>query len=118
MNDMNFIETKASRVLLLIWGLLLAGCGSKATVTTKADPTDLPEVLAVQKAFESASPSFRNPVNQTLELVKAGKINPDAYVEALPQLQKLAANTYLNADQKKTLDALIERLKTELPARR
>ena len=115
---MKLLGNNASKILLMALGLLLGGCGAKESASPQADSTTMPEVVAVQKAFESASPSFRNPVNQTLDLVKAGKVNPDAYAEALPQLQRLAANTYLNADQKKVLDALIERLKLELPTRR
>ena len=115
---MNLLGNNASKVLLLALGLLLVGCGAKESASTQTDPAAMPEVVAVQKAFESAAPSFRNPVNQTLDLVKAGKVNPDAYAEALPQLQRLAANTYLNADQKKVLDVLIERLKLELPTPR
>lgn len=97
-------------------GLMLCGCGKNDTVAT--DPDALPEVVAVQKAFASATPSFRNPVNQTLELVKAGKVNPEAYAEAMPQLKMLATNPNMTADQKSTLEALIEKLKSEFPARR
>lgn len=102
--------------LLAALMLTLVGCDAKNEAVA-TDPDVLPEVVAVQKAFATADPSFRNPVNQTLDLVKAGKINPAAYTEAMPQLRTLAANPNMTADQKRVLEALIERLKSELRTR-
>ena len=110
---MNVFDRQVGSLVIVILALVFTGCGTKkdAVVT---DPDALPEVVAVQHAFAAAPPSFRNPVNQTLELVKAGKVNRDAYSEALPQLQMLATNPNITADQKRVLEALTERLKAEL----
>lgn len=107
------IRENISRLTFVLLVVLLGGCGRKDSSVVN-DSNALPEMVAVQQAFASAAPAFRNPVSQTLELVRAGKINPDAYREALPQLQKLAANPLVEAEQKKVLENLIERIKTEL----
>jgi len=100
-------------------GLLftVSGCGGGDAGFQSAADEGLPEEgIAVRKAFESASPSLKNPVQESLRRVKAGSTNPDAYIEALPQLQRLAANPNISPDQKQALDALIQKLRTELSA--
>ena len=91
----------------------LAGCG-KPPATTQADSGLPPEAVAVRKAFASANASSRGPVEEVLRIVKSGATNPAAYAEALPQLQKFAAGANLTAEQEQTLEALIQKLKTEL----
>jgi hypothetical protein len=70
--------------------------------------------VAVREAFASAPPAFRNPVEEALALVRAGKVNPAAYSEALPQLRMLASNANLSAGQKQVLGSLIQNLQAEL----
>ena len=65
----------------------------------------------VRKAFESASPSYRNPIEEALALVRAGQINPSALAEALPQLERIAANPTISAIQKHALNELIQKIK-------
>lgn len=98
----------------LLW---LIGCGKKDAAPASSENT-LPEAVAVQKAFESAAPSFRNPVNQLLNLVKAGQIQRDAYAEAIPQLHTIATNPLITPEQKGALEALIKRLQAELSPRK
>lgn len=90
---------------------LICGCG-KGGSASEQDAGLLPEAVAVRKAFESASPSYRNPIEEALKLVRAGSVNPTAYGEALPQFERLAANPTLSADQKQALDALVQKLKS------
>jgi len=99
--------------------LLLIGCGgvSDADFQQPSDEGLPPEAIAVRKAFESAEPAYRNPVEEALRLVKAGAINKSAYAEALPQVQRLAANPTISAEQKQALTALAEKLKSELGRR-
>jgi hypothetical protein len=91
----------------------LVGCG-KPAVTTSDDEGMFAEAVAVRKAFESASPSYKNPVNEMLKLVKAGQANATAFREALPQVEMLAANQTISADQKQALEALVAKLKAEI----
>lgn len=72
----------------------------------------------MRKAFRSANPSSQGPVEETLRLVKAGVANPSAYTEAMPLIQKLAANPNISAEQKLALEALDEKLKSELAGRK
>ena len=94
-------------------GMLLvlsaSGCGKQETVEFKKETDEkLPaEAIAVRKAFASAEPTLKNPVMETMNLIKAG-----AYAEALPQLQKLAGNPVIDPGQKQALETLITRLKT------
>jgi hypothetical protein len=92
---------------------LLCGCGEKASNPAAMEET-LPEAVAVREAFASAPPAFRNPVEEALALVRAGKVNPAAYSEALPQLRMLASNANLSAGQKQVLGSLIQNLQAEL----
>jgi hypothetical protein len=95
--------------------LLLVGCRrSDSSSGNIQNQNDLPEVVDVRKAFQSADPSLRNPVLQSLKIVEAGSVNPSAYAEAIPQLQTLEANPYVSVDQKKAMNALINRLKSEV----
>jgi hypothetical protein len=101
--------------LLLSSLLLLVGCRrSDSSSGNIQNQNDLPEVVDVRKAFQSADPSLRNPVLQSLKIVEAGSVNPSAYAEAIPQLQTLEANPYVSVDQKKAMNALINRLKSEV----
>lgn len=96
----------------------LSGCGGPSrdvSMPTRASDEGLPaEALAVRKAFESASPSKKGPVEEALSLIKSGSRNPAAYRESIPMLQKLAANPTLSPDQRKALETLIEKLSTGL----
>ena len=93
----------------------MAGCG-KSAVTSDADKGLLPEAVAVRKAFQSANPSSQGPVEEAIRLVKAGASNHSAYAEAVPLLQRLAANPKYSDEQKQALEALMEKLKSELAA--
>ena len=96
--------------LILAAGLGLAGCG-------KSNPGPAPaqtvgpggaEAAKVEKAFASADPSLRFPVDDALRIVKAG-----AYADALPALRKLAGNARLTPEQKQALQELIQKLETK-----
>ncbi len=104
--------------LLLSLLLIAVGCG-KSGVENKQTDTGLPaEAIAVRNAFESAAPGHKHPVTEVLSLVKAGSANRDAYAEALPKLQMLAANPTISTEQKKSLEALVEKLNGELASRK
>lgn len=100
--------------LLLFMILILGGCGKSGVDAKQEDAGLPPEAVAVRKAFESSSPSYKNPVKEALNLVKAGSVNRNAYAEVIPQLQKLASNPTISAEQKQALEALVEKLKGEL----
>jgi hypothetical protein len=94
------------------------GCGGPDAELKEASDEGLPpEAVAVRQAFESAHPSLKNPVMEALNLVKAGKVNPAAYGEALPQLQRLASNPTLTPEQKQALEALVLKLRSDLSTR-
>ena len=102
-------------VCLAVVGLL-AGCGGGGS---SSSPDELtaglpPEAVAVYEAFKDASTSYRFPVEDALRIMKGGDQNPRAYADALPLLQRLAANPTLTPEQKQALDALIVRLKSDL----
>ncbi len=100
--------------LMLSAVLTGAACGCGKNPSPRDSDAGLPpEAVAVRKAFESAPPSFRNPVSEMLALVKAGGANPVAYAEVIPQLESLAANPNLSADQKQALQTLAGRLRSE-----
>lgn len=93
------------------------GCGrSEVLPGSHTDEGLPPEAIAVRTAFESASPSKKGPVEEMLRLVQAGSTNPSAYAEVLPQLEKLAGNPTLSAEQKQAVEALIQKLRSELSA--
>ena len=98
--------------------LCLMGCGQSGDTNKAQDQGLLPEAVTVRKAFRSANPSSQGPVEETLRLVKAGAANPSAYTEAVPLIQKLAANPSISAEQKLALEALAEKLKSELAGRK
>jgi hypothetical protein len=92
--------------------IVLAGCG-KSNPTSASTPNNGPagvEISKVEKAFTSADASFRFPLDEALRIVKAG-----GYADALPQLQKLAANPRLTSDQKQSLQDLVQKLQTMPP---
>lgn len=97
--------------MLCAW--LLVGCG-KSDSAPKIDPNAglPPEAAAVRKAFQSASPSYRNPIEEALALVRAGQVNQTALAEALPQLERIAANSTISAGQKQALDVLVQKIKS------
>lgn len=100
--------------LFLFLILIVVGCGKSGADNTQADAGLPAEAVAVRKAFESSSPSYKNPVKEALNLVKAGSVNRSAYAEVIPQLQTLAANPTISTEQKQALEALVEKLKREL----
>ena len=109
-----FVRGKSTFLACLVLAVAgLVGC-SKPAATNSADEGLFPEAVAVRKAFESASPSYKNPVNEVLKLVKAGQANATAYREALPQVEMLASNQTISADQKQALEALATKLKAEI----
>lgn len=110
-NRLKFVARSFSPLAILCSVVLLAGCG-KSDKMPAVDPNAglPPEAVAVRQAFESAPPSFKNPVDETLRLVRAGQTNPMALSEALPQLQKLAANPNITAEQKQALETLIQKI--------
>jgi hypothetical protein len=89
---------------------LLLGCG-KSSSTPDADAGLPPEAIAVRKAFAGSGPSYRNPIEEALALVRAGRVNPSGYAEALPQLERIAANTTITSEQKQALDTLIQKIR-------
>lgn len=121
---MTLIETvvgrsKALMNVMTALGMLLvvSGCGGgDAEVSRGEDAGMLPEAIAVRQAFEGDSPSIKNPVTQVLSIVTAGSVSPEAYAEALPQLQRPAGISSLSPEQKQALEALIQRLRSELSA--
>lgn len=95
--------------------LFVAGCGSGKVKLQEPSDEGLPaEAIAVRVAFEDASPSYKHPVGEALNLVKAGSQNPQVYSEAIPQLQRLANNPTISAEQKQALQTLIQKLKADL----
>jgi len=90
---------------------LLAGCGKK-DAAPDADAGLLAEAVAVRKAFDGSPPSYRYPVEEALKLVRAGAVNPLAYSESMPQLQRLASNTTITPEQKQALETLIQKLQS------
>ena len=103
---------------LLILLLLVVGCGKATKKNLQADEGLSAEAVAVRKAFESAAPGHKHPVTEMLNLVKAGTVNRDAYVEVLPKLQMLATNPTISPEQKQAVEALVEKLKGELSTRK
>lgn len=96
----------------LIVGMIVGGCGKSDSNLAAQRAAGLPpEALSVRDAFAGSGPSYENPVNEILKLIKAGEQNPAAYAEALPQLQRLASNPTISAQQKQALDALVEKLR-------
>ena len=106
----------ANALLFLL--LIVVGCGKSGANNKQADAGLPAEAIAVRNAFESAAPGHKHPVTEVLSLVKAGSVNRDAYTEALPKLQMLAANPTISTEQKKSLEALVEKLKVELASRK
>ena len=90
---------------------LLCGCG-KQEAAPDVDAGLLPEAVAVRKAFADSPPSYRYPVEEALKLVRAGAVNPLAYSESMPQLQRLASNTTITPEQKQALETLIQKLQS------
>lgn len=97
--------------LLLALAGLVSGCGKKEAVSDP-DAGLMPEAVAVREAFAGSPPSYRYPVEEALKLIRAGAANPVAYSEAMPQLQRLAANTTISPEQKQSLQALIQKLQS------
>jgi len=100
---------------LLAATLVLSGCGksdSGAAVAESRLGPDGVDVAAVQKAFESASPSFRFALDDAFRIINAG-----AYTDAIPALQKLAENPKATPEQKQALTELVQKLKTLLASR-
>lgn len=105
--------------LVLAFMVVVIGCGKSGGGSASPADEGLPaEAIAVRQAFVGAGPSYENPVNEALKLVKAGSINPTAYVEVIPQLQRLAGNPTISSAQKLALDGLVEKLKAELAIKR
>jgi len=95
--------------------VLVSGCGSGKVKLQEPSDEGLPaEAVAVRVAFEDASPSYKHPVGEVLNLVKVGSQNPQAYAEAIPQLQRLANNPNISAEQKQALQTLMQKLRTDL----
>lgn len=91
---------------------IMAGCGRSEKLPASDPNAGLPpEAIAVRRAFASADPSYRNPVESALDLVRAGQKNPTALAEVLPLLERLVANQTITADQKQALTGLIDSIK-------
>jgi hypothetical protein len=97
-------------VLVLSGVALCSGCRDTTSVNPQ-DEGQLPEAIAVRRGFEDSGPSHRNPITEVLALVKAGRVNPTAYAEALPQLETLAANPTFSTEQQRLLNALIQQVR-------
>ena len=88
--------------------LVLAGCGKPKTVGSQAMDingvkVDLPKM---QAAFPSEKPEFADSINKIRMCVRYGK-----YVDALPELDKLAATPGLTDAQKAVVNEVIEQMK-------
>lgn len=98
---------------------LLAGCGgSGSSEEAAADEGMLPEAIAVRDAFADAKASMKGPIRESLRLVKNGAQNSRGYADALPTLQRMATNPNVTPEQKQALEALVQRLRSELAAAR
>lgn len=94
---------------------VFCGCGGSGEVNAVNPDEGLPtEAIAVRKAFESASISKKGPVTEMLGLVRTGSTNRMAYADVLPQLEKLSTNPTLTSEQKQAVDALVQKIKSEL----
>ena len=95
--------------------VVLCGCGGpQEGAQPNVDEGLPPEAIALRTAFESASPSKKGPVREMLGLIRVGSTNRMAYVEVLPQLQKLSTNPTLSPEQKQAVDAVIQKIKADL----
>jgi hypothetical protein len=93
----------------------VAGCGKPDVTFQEKSDAGLPaEAVAVRKAFASATPDRQATIKEILGIVKAGGSNPSAYAEVLPQLQKFGANPTITAEQKQAIEALVQKLQTEM----
>ena len=96
--------------------LVLAGCGKPKTVGPQAMEingvkVDLPKM---QAAFPIDKPEFADSINKIRMCVRYGK-----YVDALPELDKLAATPGLTDAQKAVVNAVMTQMKqviTKAPA--
>jgi hypothetical protein len=100
--------------LALVLGLV-SGCGksgaSSASVSGNVQTASAVDASKVRRAFESADPSLKFPLEDELKIVSAGR-----YADALPGLRRLADNPKLSADQKQSLQELIQNLQSAAPA--
>ena len=83
------------------------GCGQanhavSQTTTTVAGGAD---TAPLEKAFANAM-SFRPMIAETVKIIQAAR-----YDDALPALQRLAANPQITPQQKKTVEDLIQALR-------
>ena len=94
--------------LSLLTALCLGtGCGRanhpvSPTTATSAGGVD---TTPLEKAFEN-SMSFRPMMDETVKIIRAAH-----YADALPMLQRLAANPQLTPQQKQTVDDLIQAIR-------
>lgn len=101
--------------VFIVLALVTFGCGKTNGTAEAQQDEGLPaEAVAVRAAFAGSGPSYENPVSEILKLVKAGQENSAAYAEVIPQLQRLASNPTITAQQKQALEALVEKLKADL----
>jgi hypothetical protein len=91
--------------LLVSAALLLAGCNKSSSSTATAG-----EPMAVVPNFHKAFPSPPPEVAASIEKIVSG-VRYRQYQEALPELEKLAANPSLTPGQKKAVDGLLDRVK-------
>jgi hypothetical protein len=88
----------------------LSGCGKseKATSTSGAD-VQVIDATKLRPAFETAGADLKSLVNDTMMAIQGSDL-----VKALRNLDQLAANPAITADQKKVVTDLIEQLKKKL----
>lgn len=116
MTERFHLRLKLLAIAALAGLTVLSGCGgSGGGGGSVGSDTGLPaEAIAVQQAFEDASPSKKYPVMEMMGLIRTGATNRMAYAEVLPQLQKLAENPTLTPEQKQSLDALLAKIRSDL----
>ena len=92
---------KYAWVLLAVMGLSLAiiGCGKKSTVDTSR----------LESSFKSAPPAQQSDVDKAVSAVKAGN-----YSEAVSDLQKLAGNAKLTAEQQQAIKDTIAAIQKQM----
>jgi hypothetical protein len=96
-------------MVMLAIGLALTGCKKKAAASSSNTPMGC--LIKMQNALYPATPETQ----ASMEKVAFG-IRYRQYENALPELDKMAANPALNDAQKKTVNDTIESIKKAMAA--
>ena len=101
--------TKWITGILVAAVIALVGCGKKSSESTP--PPGTIDIMKLQEALQNATPEQR----ASLDKVKMG-IRYGQYPNALAELDKLANDAQLNAEQKKAVNDVIEQVKKAVTA--